>query len=829
MVTKSLKKRILIPLVILLVCVALVTSTLIFISVHAILSRQLKNQIELARDAILSYIENSSQPDDLQRIILSFNANLNIQSIFVITDTPYIFLASSRIEWLNQKLDLTDYPYQEIVQRFTNTKGKNEIKIFGKKSIEYFTRFNPAFSEISINRQCILHLCIDLTSYNYFLINTIILSILIALAVIILLTFSSYIMLRKYILKPATMIHTGVSQYAAGNKAIQIPVVYQDEVGFIAEQINYLMNAINTYETHLIDYQNQLKKQVKQQTRELTDQNQKLQEQASLLAENDYKFRTLTKNLPEIIIRFNKELRCLYINDVIVELTGKSADFYFGKTLENLKLPLSILDLWYEKLPLAFNGNSMINIEYEFPGIKGSRYHFTHIMPERRTNGPAENILVICNDITAIKTHEKELLEKEERFRQLIENSYDVIIILDDKGIQRFVSDSAAKVLGYDPAELTNIPVLTEMIHPEDQPAILQAFQDAIFNERSQGRIQYRHRHKNGSWIYLEAVATNHLKNPIIRGIIANIRDISEQKLFEKSLQIALRLTNEFQKKEDTEIIDYCLKETIKLTQSQIGFFHLFSENGGTIAHSAYSPKRTPGDTIPHALFDPFDPGGICANAIRQQQPLIVNKYSETLQRFISVPVIDNGKIRALMGICNSTNNYSPVHCDALTLIAKNVWEVIIHKRFQQQLEKNEEKYRFLVQMQGEGICIVNSSEIFEFANPAAEKIFETPPGGLVGKSLANYLDDKEYQEIRHQTELRLRGIQSSYELKIITQKSNIRYIFVTATPHYDNNHNFIATYGIFMDITERKHTEHALIDSKVKQEKSIETNDRDN
>ena len=57
----------------------------------------------------------------------------------------------------------------------------------------------------------------------------------------------------------------------------------------------------------------------------------------------------------------------------------------------------------------------------------------------------------------------------EEKFKQLIKNSFDMIVLLDSNGIQHYVSESCERILGYKPEELIGISVIEKMIHPEDQ------------------------------------------------------------------------------------------------------------------------------------------------------------------------------------------------------------------------------------------------------------------------------------------------------------------------------------------------------------------------
>lgn len=121
-------------------------------------------------------------------------------------------------------------------------------------------------------------------------------------------------------------------------------------------------------------------------------------------------------------------------------------------------------------------------------------------------------------------------------FKQLIKNSFDMILLMDSNGIQHYVSESCEKILGFKQEELMGISVIEKMIHPEDQESTKKDFFDIIEN-KTHGGAQYRHLHKNGSWVYLEAYGTNQLDNPLIQSIVLNVRDITERKQAEQLIQ----------------------------------------------------------------------------------------------------------------------------------------------------------------------------------------------------------------------------------------------------------------------------------------------------
>ncbi|MDF1550035.1 MAG: PAS domain-containing sensor histidine kinase [Bacteroidales bacterium] len=131
----------------------------------------------------------------------------------------------------------------------------------------------------------------------------------------------------------------------------------------------------------------------------------------------------------------------------------------------------------------------------------------------------------------------KDLKEgREEIFKQLLKKSFDMIVLLNSNGNQHYVSESSKNILGFRPEELTNIPVIEKMIHPDDREKTMLAFRDILENSAN-GGTQYRHLHKNGSWVYLEAFGTNQIDNPLIKSVILNVRDITERKKTEQLLK----------------------------------------------------------------------------------------------------------------------------------------------------------------------------------------------------------------------------------------------------------------------------------------------------
>lgn len=141
----------------------------------------------------------------------------------------------------------------------------------------------------------------------------------------------------------------------------------------------------------------------------------------------------------------------------------------------------------------------------------------------------------------------------------------------------------------------------------------------------------------------------------------------------------------------------------------------------------------------------------------------------------------------------------------------------------EQALSDSETKYKNLIESTGEGIGIVDTNEIFVFANEAAETIFGETRGGLIGKSVLSYITMGEKETILKETQKRKKGEKSTYELTIRQPGGEERAVLLTATPSINSKGEIVGTMGIFRDNTELKQA-HDLM--KIAKEKA-EENDR--
>ena len=129
----------------------------------------------------------------------------------------------------------------------------------------------------------------------------------------------------------------------------------------------------------------------------------------------------------------------------------------------------------------------------------------------------------------------RQLAEREQLFQLITENAADMIAVIDRSGQRLYNSPAYQKILGYGPEELASTSSM-DQIHPDDRARVREASAKASSTGRGE-RLEYRIRHKDGSWRFLESTASA-IRSPAgeTEGLVIVNRDITERKRAEERL-----------------------------------------------------------------------------------------------------------------------------------------------------------------------------------------------------------------------------------------------------------------------------------------------------
>jgi len=153
----------------------------------------------------------------------------------------------------------------------------------------------------------------------------------------------------------------------------------------------------------------------------------------------------------------------------------------------------------------------------------------------RNEQGQPLRVIGATHDITERKIAEQNLLLSEQRFRSLVQNSTDLLAILDVQGNYIYVSPTSQNILGFAPEYLIGKNAFS-FIHADD----LEKTKETLAMTHDMNYVKaplFRFRHANGDWRWIESIITNMIGNPAVNGIVVNSRDVTEKKIADDEIE----------------------------------------------------------------------------------------------------------------------------------------------------------------------------------------------------------------------------------------------------------------------------------------------------
>ncbi|MDH5598901.1 MAG: PAS domain S-box protein, partial [Cyclobacteriaceae bacterium] len=135
----------------------------------------------------------------------------------------------------------------------------------------------------------------------------------------------------------------------------------------------------------------------------------------------------------------------------------------------------------------------------------------------------------------------EEVNKTQKRMQLLLENASEVITIYEEDLVVRYMSPSVESILGYSFKELVGSTDI-DKVHPNHQEIYKEMFSDLLTKPKKSVTIQFRYKHKNGNYLWVEAKGTNFLSDKAINGIIINLRDITEKRRAEQEQRMRSKM-----------------------------------------------------------------------------------------------------------------------------------------------------------------------------------------------------------------------------------------------------------------------------------------------
>ncbi len=460
----------------------------------------------------------------------------------------------------------------------------------------------------------------------------------------------------------------------------------------------------------------------------------------------------------------------------------------------------------------------------------------------------------VDRDITRRIADEQALKSSEERYFHATNSVRDAFILLDHNGMVTEWNPAAERIFGFSRDQIIGrnlhqvvAPERFRLAHAQAWPHFAATGEGNAINRT----LELMARHKDGH----EFVVELSLSRMQVEGrwqAVGLVRDITEHKRTEALLQLQasraealLELPVADETLDETTFMQHGMELAENLTGSQIAFIHFENPDEETLGRVTWSRRAL--EYFGTAAYDahyPVSQASIWADALRKRAAVIRNDYANdprqhglpeghgTLNRLLSVPVIENGRVVMLTGVGNKASDYNEMDVETTQLISNEIWRLVQHRRTLEALRAGEARYRALVENMNDGVAVyqaVNDDEDFVFSdyNQAGERIGGNSREQVIGRCVTEVFPG--VREI---------GLLAAFRRVFSSGKPER-----LSTSHYkDENLSFwVENYiyrlptgevvAVFADVTQRKQAEeelHKLVQAVEQSPESIAITDLD-
>jgi PAS domain S-box-containing protein len=181
--------------------------------------------------------------------------------------------------------------------------------------------------------------------------------------------------------------------------------------------------------------------------------------------------------------------------------------------------------------------------------------------------GTGEQFAVLANRIeNAVESYrtKQTLAAERERYSAFLEQSTDLLAVVDERGVFSYLSKAWERLMGYEPHELEGQSAF-DRIHDDDTGEVIAEFKAALENPTEIRTVTCRAEHGDGSYRWLEVIGNNQLANPAIEGFVINARDITERKARERELRDQNERLEQF-----TGVVSHDLRNPLNIAQGRL-------------------------------------------------------------------------------------------------------------------------------------------------------------------------------------------------------------------------------------------------------------------
>ncbi len=554
------------------------------------------------------------------------------------------------------------------------------------------------------------------------------------------------------------------------------------------------------------------------------------------LIESQEHFRALAENSPDVIMHFDRDHKHLYVNRAAESQTGLPSEMFIDKSHRDMGIfPEDLLQLWEVALDEVFKTGDTQTIVFDIELPDGKATFEWRLYPQTSSSEAIDSVIGVARNITESVVSEDALRRSEERLNLALSATnlglWDWNLLTDEV----YFSPIWLSMLGYEADELPQkLDTWTSLQHPEDLDRTFSTVQEVIKSRESSFEIEFRMKHKNGSYIWIRgmgrAVGFDAQGNTIrLTGIH---EDINERKKGELVKLVLFDISNAVNSTHSLDELYAMIRKSLgRVVDTTNCFLALYNEEADTLTLPFMEDEKDAFTEFPARKT-------LTSFVIRtgEAQLVDIEREKELTQQgeiepvgapcvsWLGVPLTHENKTVGVFAVQSYTEQtiYTQSDVELLEFASDQIALAIDRRRHQDSLRSNQERQRRVFESSPDPMLVVDPTALILDFNSAFLEAFNVKPELVYGQKIFRFINKMHWRlSIQNFAETWKKGYLKNLEYQVIRPDGISFDAEVSTGAVYDSEGKPESMVVILKNISERKESERKMLEAKYKAEES--------
>ncbi len=547
-------------------------------------------------------------------------------------------------------------------------------------------------------------------------------------------------------------------------------------------------------------------------------------------------FRNLAENSPDVIMRFDRKLRHLYVNQTVEEHIGIPVDDFVGKSHHEMGVfPAEKVKFWEAAIEHVFRTEESHAVEFDIDSRKGTISYEWRFFPEFDDTEHISTVLAIARNITDSKKANEAIRKNEEQLKLVVEATslgyWDWNLATNTV----FYSSIYFRMLGYEPDELPpRLETWQNLLHPDDREKAIAFVDSFLASEEESFAFSHRLICKDGSDKHILArgqiVERNEDGSP--RRLIGTHEDISERKRNEQIQRTLFNISNAVNTTHNLNELYEKIRENLgRIVDTTNCFLALYNEETNMLSlpfirdeFDSFS-EFPAGKTLTGYVVSSGESQLIDAEReIELTEAGLIEPVGTPCVSWLGVPLKTDSRIIGVFVVQSYRDDvlYTQEDVRILEFVSDQIALAIKRKIDQERIIVSQEKQRRIFESSPDPIVVVDSRGLVIDYNTGLLGALNVTNEPVIGQNVFQFIEERDRRSaIRNFQRTWKEGYIKSLEFHVKRADGSVFEAEVSTGAIYNNEGEPESMVIIFKDITDRKETERNLMEAKERAEES--------